>query len=52
MMSPLSMIEALKDFVSRVDALGISYMVTGSLAMSVYITARTTMDIDVVIEIR
>ena len=48
----LSMVEALKDFVSRVDGLGINYMVTGSLAMSVYITPRMTMDIDVVIEIR
>jgi hypothetical protein len=52
MITPLSMTETLKDFVSRVDELGINYMVTGSLAMSVYITARMTMDIDVVIEIR
>ncbi len=46
------MTETLKDFVERVDKLGIDYMVTGSVAMSVYITARLTMDIDVVVEIR
>src|SRR6185369_14583517 len=52
MLSPLSMTETLKDFVSRVDELGIKYMVTGSFAMSVYIPSRTTYDIDVVIEIK
>jgi hypothetical protein len=52
MIPRFSMTETLKDFVSRVDKLGINYMVTGSLAMSVYITPRLTMDIDVVVEIR
>jgi len=51
MRPPLSMTETLRDFVSRVDQLGVQYMVTGSVAMSVYIPARFTMDIDVVIEI-
>ena len=46
-----SMIDTLKDFASRLDDLGIGYMVTGSFALSAYATARTTMDIDVIIEI-
>jgi hypothetical protein len=50
-MSEYSMIDALADFTRRVDELAIPYMVTGSFAMSAYVPARTTMDIDVVIEI-
>jgi len=46
------MLVTMKDVAQRLDDLGISYMVTGSFAMSAYTTARTTMDIDVVIEIR
>lgn len=45
------MIETLEDTVRRLDELGIEYMITGSVAMSSYVVARTTMDIDVVIEI-
>ena len=45
------MLVTLKDVVERLDDLGISYMVTGSFAMSAYATARTTLDIDVVLEI-
>jgi hypothetical protein len=45
------MVATLRDVVERLDQLDINYMVTGSFAMSVYITARTTMDIDIVLEI-
>ena len=45
------MIATLKDVVQRLVDLGIDYMVTGSFAMSVYATARTTMDIDVILVI-
>ena len=50
MNSGVSMIETLRDFVSKVDALGIEYMVTGSYAMSAYGEIRMTRDIDVVIQ--
>lgn len=43
--------DTLKDMVVRLNDLGIEYMVTGSVAMSSYVTARSTMDIDVIIEI-
>jgi hypothetical protein len=46
------LIQTLSDVVKRLNALQIGYMVTGSVAMSSYVTARTTMDIDVIIEIR
>lgn len=46
------MIETLEDAIGRVQDLGIEYMITGSVAMSAYATARTTMDIDVIIELR
>ena len=45
------MVATLADVVSRLDELGIRYMVTGSFAMSIYATARTTMDIDIIVEI-
>jgi hypothetical protein len=45
------MVATLKDVTLRLSDLGIEYMVTGSFAMSVYTTARTTMDIDVILEI-
>lgn len=45
------MIETLKDFVQRLDDLGIHYMITGSFAMHAYVTGRLTFDIDAVIEI-
>ena len=47
----VSMIETLRDFVTKVDELGIEYMVTGSYAMSAYGEIRMTRDIDVVIEL-
>ncbi len=45
------MIETLRDFVTKVDELGIEYMVTGSFVMSAYGEIRMTRDIDVVIQI-
>ena len=46
-----SMIEALKDFVQRLDELGIQYMITGSFAINAFAVGRLTCDIDAVIEI-
>jgi hypothetical protein len=46
-----SMIETLRDFVSKANVLGIEYMVTGSFAMSAYGEIRFTRDIDVVLQI-
>lgn len=48
---PNEMLATAADVVSRLDDLNMPYMVTGSFAMSTYATARTTMDIDVVLEI-
>ena len=45
------MLVTMKDVAERLNDLGIKYMVTGSFAMSAYAKARTTMDIDVVLEI-
>ena len=45
------MIETLRDFVGKANALGIEYMVTGSFAMSAYGEIRFTRDIDVVLQI-
>ncbi len=45
------MIETLRDFVTKIDDLGIEYMISGSYAMSVYGEIRTTRDIDVVVEL-
>jgi hypothetical protein len=45
------MIETLRDFVTKADALGLEYMVTGSFAMSAYGEIRFTRDIDVVLQI-
>jgi hypothetical protein len=45
------MVRTLKDVTERLGDLRIDYMVTGSFAMSAYTVARTTMDIDVVLEI-
>ena len=47
----VSMIETLRDFVSKMDALGIDYMVTGSYAMSAYGEIRMTRDIDVIVQL-
>ena len=43
--------DTLNDMVVRLNELGVEYMVTGSVAMSSYVAARSTMDIDVIIEI-
>ena len=43
--------DTLSDVVVRLNELGVEYMLTGSVAMSSYVTARATMDIDVIIEI-
>jgi len=51
MVDPNEMLDTLKDVARRLNDLGIGYMVTGSVAMSVYATARTTMDIDVIVQI-
>ncbi|MEP6849331.1 MAG: hypothetical protein ABI999_10775 [Acidobacteriota bacterium] len=45
------MIETLKDFVQRINELGIEYMITGSFAMQAYATGRLTYDIDAIIEV-
>jgi len=45
------MIETLRDFVEKMNALGIEYMVTGSYAMSAYGEIRMTRDIDVVVQL-
>ena len=43
--------DTLNDLVVRLNDLGVDYMVTGSVGMSSYIPARSTMDIDVIVEI-
>jgi len=45
------MIETMRDFIKKIDDLGIEYMVTGSYAMGVYGEIRMTRDIDVVIQL-
>jgi len=47
----VSMIETMRDFIERVDDLGIEYMVTGSYAMSAFGEIRMTRDIDVVVQL-
>ncbi len=47
----ISMIETMRDFIEKIDALGIEYMVTGSYAMSAYGEIRMTRDIDVVVQL-
>ena len=44
-------LEFLKLIASRLDSIGISYMMTGSMAMAVYSVPRMTRDIDLVVEI-
>lgn len=44
-------LEFLKLIASRLESIGISYMMTGSMAMSVYSIPRMTRDIDLVVEI-
>ena len=42
---------ALRDLCARIEAAGIGYMLTGSLAMAYYARPRMTRDIDLVIEL-
>ena len=44
------MLATLKDVAERLNDLGINYMVTGSVALGVYVPARTTFDVDIVVE--
>jgi hypothetical protein len=44
-------LDVLARVVERLDALGIRYMLTGSLAYSLYVEPRMTRDIDIVIEV-
>ncbi len=44
-----SELEVLLDVVARLEDAGIDYMLTGSVAMSVYVEPRMTRDIDVVV---
>jgi hypothetical protein len=41
------MIETMRDFIHKVDVLGIKYMVTGTYALGAYGGIRMTRDIDV-----
>ena len=43
--------EALRDVVARLESAGIEYMLTGSVAMSIYAEPRMTRDIDIVVEL-
>jgi hypothetical protein len=52
MTSGISMTDTLRDFVEKIDELGIEYMVTGSFAMSAYGEIRMTRDIDIVIQLK
>lgn len=51
MISQNEMLMTMQDVARRLNALGINYMVTGSVAMGLYVPARTTFDIDIVVEI-
>ena len=44
------MLATVKDVADRLNDLGINYMVTGSVALGVYVPARTTFDVDIVVE--
>src|SRR3954454_4814437 len=39
------------DVVARLDASQVSYFLTGSVAMSCYVSERTTVDIDIVVQL-
>ena len=43
--------DVLGDFTSRLDKIGVEYMLTGSMALAHYAMPRTTVDIDVVVNI-
>src|SRR6266849_3206835 len=44
-------LEVLKEVARRLDATGISYMITGSIAGNFYAVPRMTRDIDIVVEL-
>lgn len=46
-----SELDVLRDVAQRLDAAGVAWMLTGSLALSLYAVPRMTRDIDIVIEI-
>lgn len=46
-----SELEVLRDVVTRLESAAIPYMLTGSVAMSVYAEPRMTRDIDIVVEL-
>jgi hypothetical protein len=46
-----SELEVLRDVIARLESAGIAYMLTGSVAMSVYAEPRMTRDIDIVVEL-
>ena len=46
-----SELEVLRDVVTRLEGAAIPYMLTGSVAMSVYAEPRMTRDIDIVVEL-
>jgi hypothetical protein len=43
-------VATMKDAAERLNDLGINYMVKGSVALGVYVPARTTFDIDILVE--
>jgi len=45
-------LEFVKQIAKRLDGAGMSYMMTGSMAMAVYAVPRMTRDIDIVVEFR
>jgi hypothetical protein len=46
-----SELEVLRDVVARLEGAGIPYMLTGSVAMSMYAEPRMTRDIDIVVDL-
>jgi len=46
-----SELEVLSDVVTRLEGAGIAYMLTGSVALSVYAEPRMTRDIDIVVQL-
>ncbi len=50
-MKPIDQIDVLGNFSRRLDKIGIEYMLTGSMALVHYAMPRTTVDIDIVVNI-
>src|SRR6266536_2147026 len=44
-------LDVLADVVSRLEQGGVPYVLTGSVAMSCYVPQRTTIDIDIVVQL-